>query len=248
MTGGESMNSFEKLGFYVFLIMLVPVFVTLSFAGNDSQEGFKKRIEVAFQSKDKKTAIGALFYKDNLNEEMLAMVNGSVASLMKKKDIKISFEPVMKGIPLVFVIDGYEYGPNVDVAGYVNFDNPDGSSSKVPYGQASDGRYYFSTTIKKLVNKDAKQDKQIQVVVIGIAESPIKFKGWCKILHSDGKVQSHELGGTGSQTLIIRGQEIKTCEVENYSKRGDLSVSLIVGEDEIFNNRINEPETRLSYP
>ena len=47
-----------------------------------------------------------------------------------------------------------------------------GSETKIAYGE-KDGKYYFPGVIKILVNADAKPDKTLQIIVIGIAHPPL---------------------------------------------------------------------------
>jgi hypothetical protein len=135
----------KKFSVWMVLIFVFSGMATLAFAGEDSQDAFRKRIEAAFEQPDKRAAVRALFYQKNLNEEMQSMLDGVLKHLLRRQKAQVTYEPVPEDAQLVAVVDGFEYRPNLEVLGYANLGNNEmGGTTKVPYGRApGTDRYYF---------------------------------------------------------------------------------------------------------
>lgn len=211
---------------------------------------FKSRIEAAFADQDITTAVTRLFYRENLDQEMSAMLDRTVQRLIDLEEVDVQFLPVPEDAQLVGVVDGYEYRPNLEVLGYVSLGkNRMGGTTKAPYGQAPDGRYFLTATTRTLVNPDAQPDKQLQMIVVGIGHPAVTFEGWCDVLLSDNNTIRRPLtdSGNGNQTLIMRGQAIQGCEVTNTSGRGILSLKLMEDKELIFEERIGTPDNTIIF-
>lgn len=110
----------------------------------ESLDTFKSRIETAFTSQDTTTAVTRLFYSENLDREMSAMLDRTVQRLIELEKVTVQFLPVPEDAQLVAIVDGYEYRPNLEVLGYVSLGkNRIGGTTKTPYGQAPDHTITF---------------------------------------------------------------------------------------------------------
>jgi hypothetical protein len=243
--------------------MRVVYFAIITTAGLASADGepklaaFRARIEAALAVEDhdaRTEAVRALFYREGLDEwaEDLAARNARMIRGMRGRDI--TFEPLAPDTELLHVVDGYEYRPNLEPVGYVVFTDPaaePGNNTKAIYGLPPGGdAYHLPLTVRTLVAPDAPPDKQLQMIVIGMAHPPATFHGWCDIRLSNGTVRRVALEdqGNGNQTRVMRGQAIDACEVVKTSPRGPLSLRLLEGDDTIFEERVETPEGRIRYP
>lgn len=216
----------------------------------ESMDTFKSRIEAAFADEDTTAAVTRLFYRENLDQEMSAMLDRTVQRLISLEQVDVQFLPVPEDAQLIGVVDGYEYRPNLEVLGYVSLGkNRMGGTTKAPYGQAPDGRYFLTATTKTLVNPDASPDKQLHMIVVGIGHPAVTFKGWCDVLLSDKSTTRRPLtdSGNGNHTLIMRGQAIQECQVTNTSSRGILSLKLMEDQELIFEERIESPDNTIIF-
>lgn len=219
-------------------------------ASGETLEAFKARIEAAYGQADQAAAVGALFYKDGLGEDMQAMLGRAVGHITRRDAADVRFVPVPGDARLAAVVDGYEYRPNLDVLGYADLGaNEFGGTTQVPYGQGPDGRYYFTATTKTLVKANAAPDKQLLMMVIGLGAPPITFEGWCDILQSNDEIIRIKFDdkGAGNQTRVMRGQAIAACAFTNTAGRGALSVRLTVDQEVIFEQRAEAPDTVVRY-
>lgn len=216
----------------------------------DTLEAFKSRIESAIGHDDKDGAVRALFYQQGLSEEMQGMLDMVVVRVARRDHVQPSFVDIPEEAQLVAVVDGFEYRPNINVLGYVDLGkNNMGGNTKAPYGLAADGRYYFSATTKTLVNADAKPDRQLQMIAIGSGHPAVTFDGWCDILQSNNEIIRKTLSdqGIGNQTLIMRGQQFESCELNHTGSSGGLSLRLMVDDDVVFEQHTESPDDRIVY-
>lgn len=214
-------------------------------------EAFKARIESAYQSSAKEQAVKALFYQKDLNDEDITLLQRTVKQISNQEQANVNFLPVPEDTNLIAVVNGFEYRPNLEVIGFVDIgDNGMGGTTKIPYGKASDGKYYFTATTKKLVNPDAGPDKLIQIIVVGQGDPSVTFEGWCDILLSNNETEHKKLDdqGVGNQTLIVRGQKIEKCQITNTSDKGSVSLRLLSDDDVLFEQRVKAPDNTISYP
>lgn len=230
---------------------LVSTLLVISFSCSaESLEEFKSRIESAYQQNARTEAVKSLFYQQDLNDEMAAMLEQTVQRISEQDKVNVSFLPLPDDKKLVAVVDGYEYRPNLEVIGYVDIgENSMGGTTRAPYGKAPDGKYYFTATTKKLVNAGAEPDKQIQMIAIGMGNPQITFEGWCDILLSNNETSRRKLHdqGVGNQTLVMYGQKIQKCQLTNTSERGSLSLRLLSDKDLVFEKRIQAPDNMIIY-
>lgn len=221
-----------------------------------SQDEFQARIEAALAIGDeteRASAVGALFYRGDLGEWALSLVERVIKIVAKKQGHDISFEPLSPDTETLYVIDGYEYRPNIEPLGHVIFTDPaadPGNNTKVLYGRhPNEERFYFPLTVRLLVNPNAPPDKQLQMLTIGMAHPPATFTGWCDIALSNNTTKRVILEdqNVGNQTLIMHGQSIEACEVTNTGGRGGLSLRLYEDDREIFIRHIETPQATITY-
>ncbi len=235
---------------------LILLSISEANAGSALQDKFKTRVETAMRETDmtkKQTAVTALFYREGLDETTSGFTDRAIAMLVKTHRHNVNFVSLPDNKSFLHVLDGYEYRPNLKPLGYVVLTSPDdepGNETKLPYGLNPDTKNYaFPSTIRKLVNANAQPDKQLQMMAIGIAHPPLTFKGWCDIALSNGTTKRITLDdqGIGNQTRIMRGQKINSCKLTSTSNNGALVLKLMEDDAEIFDTRIEPPETTITY-
>ncbi|NNE84673.1 MAG: hypothetical protein HKN28_11950 [Alphaproteobacteria bacterium] len=222
---------------------------------------FKARIEAALAINDateRSAAIGALFYREALDDWSQSLVERVIGIVAKKQGHDISFVDLSPDTDLIQIVDGFEYRPNLEPMGQVVFTDPaadPGNDTKVLYGRpalpspGNEDRLFSPLTVRRLVNPNAPPDKQLQMIAIGGAHPPAEFEGWCDIALSNNTVKRITLDDQdiGNQTRIMRGQSIEACEVTNTGGRGSLSLRLYEGDREIFIRQIETPEATITY-
>lgn len=223
---------------------------------DDSLEDFAGRLEVAFEGGDdteRAKRIRALYHRDGVDEVTGDLLEQASRMLARVTDPGIEFEPVDAEAKFLNVLNGYEYTPNLAPAGYVVLTRPGaepGNETRIPYARReADGFHVLPAVIRRLVNPDAEPDKQLQMIVMGLAAPASTFEGWCDLALSNGSIQRVTLAdqGAGNQTLIQRGQRIVACDVVNTSGRGSLLLRLIEDETTLFEQRVEPPVLRISY-
>lgn len=221
----------------------------------DTREGFTARVEEAFAAGDadeRAERIQTLFHRDGVDEWTDQLVEQASGLLARTVDPVVTFEPPDSDATFLSVLDGYEYSPNLVAEGYVVLTLPDaepGNEMRIPYARRGDGFHVFPAVVRRLVNPDALPDKQLQMIVIGVASPPSTFEGWCDLALSNGTTERVVLGdhGAGNQTRIQRGQHIEACEVTNTSERGSLSLRLLEDDTVLFEGTSEPPDLRISY-
>jgi len=221
----------------------------------DSPKDFTARLEAAFadgDAEERAARIRTLFHTDGVDEMTGQLLDRASQMLARTAEPVITFEPPDADATFVSVLDGYEFTPNLVPEGYVVLTSPDaepGNETRIPYARRDDGFHVFPSVVRVLVNPDAEPDKQLQMIVIGLASPPSTFEGWCDIALSNGTTERVPLGdqGAGNQTRIQRGQRIEACEITNTSESGALSLRLLEDETELFEKRVELPEFRISY-
>jgi len=221
----------------------------------DSQEAFAERLETAFADGDatqRAARIRALFHPDGVDEMTGQLLGRASEMLARAVQPTITFEPPDADATFLSVLDGYEYSPNLAPEGYVVLTIPGaepGNETRIPYARRDDGFHVLPSVVRVLVNPDAEPDKQLQMIVIGVASPPSSFEGWCDIALSNGTTERVPLGdqGAGNQTRIQRGQRIEACEITNTSESGALSLRLLEDETVLFEHRVEVPEMSISY-
>jgi len=221
----------------------------------DTREAFTARVEEAFAAGDADERAGrihALYHRDGVDEWTGRLVEQASSLLARTVDPVVTFEPPDSDATFLSVLDGYEYSPNLAPEGYVVLTLPDaepGNETRIPYARRADGFHVFPAVTRRLVDPDALPDKQLQMIVIGVASPPSTFEGWCDLALSNGTTERLVLGdqGAGNQTRIQRGQRIEACEVTNTSERGSLSLRLLEDDTELFEGRVEAPDLRIVY-
>lgn len=241
-------------------VVLVGLMLGTGCAGaqeaDDSLEEFAARLEVAFadgDAEERAQRIKALYYRDGVDEETGQLLEQASRMLARDAQPGIEFEPLDPEAKFLNVLDGYEYSPNLAPEGYVVLTLPGaepGNETRIPYARReADGFYVLPAVVRRLVNPDAEPDKQLQMIVIGVASPAVTFEGWCDLALSNGTIERVPLEdqGAGNQTRIQRGQRIEACEIVNTSERGSLSLRLIEDETTLFEQRVVAPELTVSY-
>jgi hypothetical protein len=241
----------------LFILAFFGLGVQLPAAQADAlSEDFKARIDAALaagNTDQMSAAVGRLFYRESLDKWAENLAGRTADRLVKMQGRDISFGPLPADKKFLHVVNGYEYRPNLQPLGYVIFTDPAavaGNNTKVPYGlHPRERRYYFPLTVRRLVNPAAPADKQLQMLIIGIANPPATFEGWCDIALSNNTIKRVTLGdqNVGNQTLVMRGQSIERCHVTNTSGRGALTLRLYEDGKPIFERRIASPKRTITY-
>lgn len=247
-TNYRSCNSVSLL-IYCFILLSLFIHSLPVFADEAKQSEFKNKIISAFKTADKESAILSLFYLEEMDDKTRGIYKILAKRLGKKELPQITFAKLPPDFNPLYVLDGYEYKPNLKPLGQVALKHGEqGSETKITYGE-KDGKYYFPGVIKILVNADAKPDKTLQIIVIGIAHPPLRFSGYCDIMQSNNKIRRMELedSGNGNQTVLLRGQYIEECEVTNDSQTGSISLRLLEDDQSIIEYKIESPETKIIY-
>ena len=212
----------------------------------DTRDQFAGRVKAAFQHADKAAALKRLFFLDDVDPETLRTYETRIIGRMLAKydNPTVAFEPLPSDFDPVQVIDGYEYRPNVELAGYLVLNG----KTRVPFG-LREGRHYITAMTRKAVNPGGPPDQLLQMMVIGVDSPPVRFEGHCDVMQSNGRLRRMKLrdNGHGNQTLAIMAQHIERCTITNVSGRGALSLTLTEGESEVFKDRIVAPDTEIRF-
>lgn len=219
----------------------------------ETLDDFKARIESAVSKpteSERAAAIEALYYTSGTDEQTRGFMNRAVGMMARRQGPTVSFTPLDPDFPMVNVLNGYEYRPNLQPLGLVKLSGDEqGGSSQLPYAKHGD-QYVFPATVRRLVNANAMPDSTLQIITIGMANPPLTFTGWCDVRLSDNSIQRRNISdnGVGNNTLVFHGQAFKACEVRNTAGRGSLSLRLLVGDDTVFERRATYPEAAIHYP
>jgi hypothetical protein len=223
-----------------FSILFVPP------AAAESLDEFRGRVAAAYSADDKIKALRALFYFRGVDAETLARYDERLIPrvLGKYDSPTIAFDQLPADFDPLQVLDGYEYRPNLRPIGYLVLNG----RTRVPFGVHM-GRYYFPGVLRKAVNPNAPPDKTLQMMVVGFADPPVEFEGYCDIMQSNRKLRRLVLtnNGHGNRTLVVRAQRIESCRVTNTSGRGSLSLRLTENDAEFFKSQVEAPETTITY-
>lgn len=234
------------------LIMILMTVLPAGIAIADSLEAFKARIEAALAQPTEQaraTAIESLYYTAGTDEQTSGFMGRAVGMLARRQGPAVSFTPLDPDFPMVNVLNGYEYRPNLEPLGLVKLSGDElGGSSQLPYAKNGD-QYVFPATVRRLVNAAAEPDSTLQIITIGMANPPLTFAGWCDVELSDRSIQRRKISdnGVGNNSLAFRGQAFKACEVRNTAGRGSLSLRLLVGDDTLFEHRVTYPDVEIRY-
>ncbi len=213
---------------------------------DEAIEAFLARVEAAYGAPDPAEAMTRLFHLEGVDAETREIFDKTlIPHLLRGHDAPtVGAEPVPDDFDPLYVLNGYEYRPNLTPLGYVVIDG----TTKAVYGR-HDGRYYFVGTTRIAVNPDGPPDRMLQMMLVGMASPPVNYTGHCDVMQSNGKIKRMELEDTGhgNTTAIVMGQYIERCEVTNDSGIGSLWLRLQEGEETVFDERIETPATRLSY-
>jgi hypothetical protein len=228
-------------------MIFVLVALTLSTAaGAQSQAKFQRRIDAAFRAEGREAALRSLFYLEGVDAETLAIYEErTIPRMLGSLDEPVlGFEPLPDDFRSEYVSNGYEYRPNLELVGIVVLDG----NTRAPYGSHA-GRFYFTGMHRTLVDPDAPPDRTLQMIVIGMATPPMTFEGYCDLLQSNGKVHRMDLAdhGHGNNSAMMNGQRIESCEVTRTSADGAMSLRLLEGDSEIFQERIEPPERTIRF-
>ena len=226
--------------------LLVVLVVAGPARADEPIEDFLARVEAAYAAPDPAAAMTELFHLDGVDAQSREVYDKKIIPLLLRGHDApaVGTEPVSDDFDPVYVLNGYEYRPNLTPLGYVVIDD----KTRMVYGR-HDGRYVFVGTARTAVNPDGPPDRMLQMMLVGIAHPPVNYTGYCDVMQSNGKTKRMELedSGNGNTTAIIMGQYIERCEVTNDSGRGSLSLRLQEGEETVFDERAETPATRHSY-
>jgi hypothetical protein len=218
---------------------------------------FTARIAAAYEAADKaekKTALLALFHLEDVDPETRAIFERTHVGrfLARYETPTVAFEPLPDDFDPLQVAGGYEYRPNLELLGTVVLreqGDEGGRNTRIPYGLHG-GRYLFTAVTRTAVNPDAPPDKSLQMIVIGLAVPPPRFKGFCDVMQSNGESRrmAIEDNGHGNRTLIVMAQYLERCELtSDLSGDGALSLRLLEDDREILHQRIEAPESTLTW-
>lgn len=212
----------------------------------ESIDDFLSRIARAFASDDRPQALKDLFFLDGMDAETLAFYEHRIIGRMlgKYDAPALSLEPLPPDFEAIQVAGDYEYRPNLPPIGYVVFDG----NTRVPYGR--DGaRYYFTGLTRTAIDDPAGPQSMLQMMVVGFGHPPVRYEGWCDILHANRRVMRMTLedSGHGGNTAIVTAVRIEACSLRKLSAHGELSLTLFEGADEIFQQRTDSPDRVIRY-
>lgn len=234
----------------MYRLIAVSIHLLISVASlqalGDSPEAFMKRVQSAYAASDKMAALEALFYLADVDPETLQIYKTNIVPRrLGQYDMpQITLEPLQEDFNAMQVIGAYEYRPNVLPFGYLVLDG----RTKVPYGER-DGWFYLTATTRTEIVPAPPPDIMLQMMVIGFAHPPLTYEGHCEIMQGNGEIRRMTLedAGNGANTAIITAQYIESCELQNTSGRGALSLHLLEGENEIFQRRVEIPDIEILY-
>lgn len=243
------------------LLLLLTVAVNLGFApvaarADALADAFKARIEAALAPADEAARLARiekLFYRGGADDWAKKLGARTAKSLVTLHGQRISFVPLSRKSETMYVIDGYEYRPNLEPLGWVVFTDPaaaPGNNTKILYGRPPGKQDYFlPLTLRRLVNANAPPDRQLQILTVGNAYPASTFTGWCEIALSNNTVKRVTLADrkVGNQSLFLTGQSIRRCEVRNTTGRGSLSLRLYEDGRKLFERRVEFPKTVITY-
>ena len=224
------------------LILLIATQPALA----EDRDRFAERIRAAFQAADKTVALKRLFHLDGVDAKSMKIYDRLIIGRMVAKldAPTIGFEPLPADFDPVYVRDGYEFRPNLTLAGYVVLNG----RTRIAYGE-HDGRFYFTGTTRTAVNPGGPPDRMVQMMVLGIGAPPVRYSGHCDVMQSNGRLKRMTLedSGIGNTTAIIMAQHIESCELTKLSPQGTLKLRLQEGEEVSFERRISEDRSTISY-
>lgn len=244
--------------FVMSFVTIIGLFATSGPARADApHDAFMARFRAALATPAgpaRNAAIGELFWRKGTDAWSEALSRRMATQIATLSGQAMTFAPLTPDSEFVYLVSGWEYRPNLKVVGYVMFTDPKaakGNNTKVPYGLAPDGTgYAIPLTLRKLVNPAAPKDKELQMLVVGLAHPAGTFDGWCDVTLSNGATKRFRLHdqGMGNQTRLALGQKFTACRVRNTSGRGSLSLRLYADGKTLFERRIEMPETTITYP
>lgn len=210
------------------------------------RDRFAERIRAAFRAPDKTVALKRLFHLDGVDAKSMKIYDRLIIGRMVAKldAPSIAFEPLPADFDPVYVRDGFEFRPNIPLAGYVVLNG----KTRVVYGE-HDGRFYFAGTTKIAVNPGGPPDRMLQMMVLGIGAPAVRYSGHCDVMQSNGRLKRMTLedSGIGNTTAIIMAQHIASCELTKRSPQGTLKLRLQEGEEVSFERIIARDGATLRY-
>lgn len=225
--------------------LLLLVTALLAPASSADKGEFVQRIERAFSHADKQAGIASLFHLENMDAEVRALYDQYTFPMLVKKTLKdVGFAALPVDFHMMYVREGYEYRPNLEPLGLVVING----RTKIPYGE-HDGRYVFIGMQRTLVNADPPVEKTVQVMVYGVASEPVRFKGSCEVMQSNGETLQMQIedNGHGNKTVAMNAVRVEACRVRNTSGDGQLTMRILEADEVIFDRKIEAPELELSF-
>lgn len=121
-------------------------------------EAFLSRVEAAYGAPDPTAAMMRLFYFEGVDAETRETYDKTlIPHLLRGHDAPtVGVEPVPDDFDPLYVLNGYEYRPNLTPLGYLVIDG----TTKAVYGQ-HEGQYYLVGTTRIAVNPDGQPDRML---------------------------------------------------------------------------------------
>ncbi len=223
----------------IFFILLILSTSLTAFAGTSSEDQFLKDIRTAIQNKDEK-AFWGLFNLEGVPEKLKATMKKHAMKPLMASELKdITFESLPEGFRSEYVVDGFRYFANLKPLGRIKFSYKRSAEAgvtgtSIPYGKKGNQFLFVGTAMEKL-SGNLPPSKQIQVMVLGIGNPPVKFKGHMIYLQGGKPVRDpvEDMGG-GNVTKIVRGEALTYLEVRRTSPKGTLKVTIMEDSETIF--------------
>lgn len=216
-------------------------------AAAETAEDFIRRIEAAYAAPDKAAALRALYYFEGMDDATRQMYEDRIIGrhMMKIETPAVLLEPLPGDFNPLQVGGGFEYRPNLEPLGYVVLNG----KTRALYGRHGE-TYYLAGVIRTPVTDPVGAEVMLQMIVMGFGSPQIRFAGYCDLLLANGNMFRAKLSdeGQGSRTMLVTGVKIQSCELKNQSDHGSMKVLLLEGDNRIFENQVDHPETLIVFP
>ena len=244
-------NFFSSNSICAVFILIVGFWSSAAYAQNPTTpEELKDRLVQAINDQNREELI-SLFNWDGVDEQMRALSERVIDSLMEGKVKSAEFLPLPEKFKEGFVRNGVKYSANIKLVGVIKVSYEESGNqvigdSKIAYGE-KDGKYYFPSTIAKKTGYTGPPDKTININIIGTsAPDPVLFEGLC-LYNVSGQEKKKKIKGEGNISEAFWGQEVKSCTIKKLSDTGSMKLVISVGGETIFESEMSET-AQIIYP
>ena len=211
----------------------------------ETLEDFAGRIKSTLAKPDANSTAKLLINLDGMDEELIAMYEKRTIPILTRKPVEdVTFEPLPADFRLEYVLQGYEYRPNLKPLGLVVING----KTRAPYGKIGES-YFITGMTRTLVNANPPVEHTLQVNVFGFSTPPIRYSGSCNILQSNDKSMTMQIEdtGVGNNTMALNAVRFEACEVTKLSGEGPLTMRVVEGGEVVFEGQSAEIGSPLRY-